>query len=76
MRKSAFWICKNKGADNRTADQRLCFCYIDSSVPLSFKPLIIFYGCKDWFVSDLVGNNGDRFSRDMANWISGKCFSK
>ena len=32
MRKSAFCICENKGADqlhgNRTADQRLCFRYI------------------------------------------------
>ena len=35
MRKSDF--CENKGADqqrgNRAADQRLCFCYIDSAIP-------------------------------------------
>ena len=35
---SAFCICENKAADqlsgNRTADQRLCFCYIDSTIPL------------------------------------------
>ena len=38
MRKPAFCICKNKDADqlrgNREADQRLCFCYIDSTIPL------------------------------------------
>ena len=35
MRKPAFCICENKGTDqlcdNRTADQLLCFCYIDSA---------------------------------------------
>ena len=38
MRKPDFCICENKGADqlcgNRTADQRLCFRYIDSTTPL------------------------------------------
>ena len=38
MRKSAFCICKNKGADqlcgNRTADQHLGFRYIDITIPL------------------------------------------
>ena len=38
MRKPAFCICENKGADqqcgNRTADQRHCFHYIDSTIPL------------------------------------------
>ena len=38
MRKSAFCICENKDADqlcgNRTADQRLCFRYIESTIPL------------------------------------------
>ena len=41
MRKPAFCICKNKDADqlrgNREADQRLCFCYIDSTIPLLSK---------------------------------------
>ena len=41
MRKPAFCICENKDADqlrgnNREADQRLCFCYIASSIPLYF----------------------------------------
>ena len=38
MRKPAFSICENKDADqlrgNREADQRLCFRYTDSTIPL------------------------------------------
>ena len=38
MRKPAFCICENKDADqlrgNREADQRLCFRYYDSQIPL------------------------------------------
>ena len=38
MRKPDFCICENKDADqlhgNREADQRLCFCYKDSTIPL------------------------------------------
>ena len=38
MRKPTFCICENKAADqlrgNREADQRLCFRYIDSTIPL------------------------------------------
>ena len=38
LRKPAFCICENKDADqlrgNREADQRLCFRYIDSTIPL------------------------------------------
>ena len=38
MRKSTFCICENKDADqlrgSREADQRLCFRYIDSTIPL------------------------------------------
>ena len=38
MRKPAFCICENKDADqlcgHRTADQRLCFRYVDSTVRL------------------------------------------
>ena len=36
--KTGFCICKNKDADqlrgNREADQRLCFRYMDSKIPL------------------------------------------
>ena len=52
MRKPAFRICENKDADQlrgkRKADQRLCFRYIDSTIPLlpkyeisSFKPSFV-----------------------------------
>ena len=38
MKKTTFCICENKDTDqlcgNRTADQRLCFRYIDSTIPL------------------------------------------
>ena len=38
MRKPTFCICENKDADqlrsNCAADQRLCFCYMDSTIPL------------------------------------------
>ena len=38
MRKTTFCICENKDADqlrgNREADQRNCFRYIDSTIPL------------------------------------------
>ena len=41
MRKPAFCICENKDADqlrgNREADQHLCFCYMDSTIPLLSK---------------------------------------
>ena len=41
MSKPAFCICKNKDADqlrgNREADQRLCFRYTDSTIPLLLK---------------------------------------
>ena len=41
VRKPAFCICENKDADqlrgNREADQRLCFRYIDSTIPLLSK---------------------------------------
>ena len=36
MRKSAFSICENKGADqlngHRAADVYICFCYIESTI--------------------------------------------
>ena len=41
MRNPAFCICENKDADQlhvkRKADQRLCFQYIDSTIPLLSK---------------------------------------
>ena len=78
MRKPDFCICENKDADqlrgNSEADQRLCFRYTDSTIPLLpkiyiFKPLAILCGCTAWFVSDLVGNPEDRFSQNEAHMI-------
>ena len=75
MRKPAFCICENKDADqlrgNRKADQRLCFRYKDSTIPLLSKSeipksLTIFCDCTARFVSDLVGNPEDRFSHNEA----------
>ena len=41
MGKPTICICENKNADqlrgNREADQRLCFCYTNSTIPLLFK---------------------------------------
>ena len=42
MRKPVIYICDNKDADqlrgNREADQRICFCYTASTIPLLPKP--------------------------------------
>ena len=55
MRNPTFCICENKDADllrgNREADQRLCFRYIDRTIPLLSNS-----ECTAWFVSDQVGN--------------------
>ena len=78
MRKPAFCRCEIKDADqlrgNREADQRLCFRYISSTIPLlpkykNFKPLAILCGCTAWFVWDLVENPEDRFSNNEAHII-------
>ena len=45
MRKPDFCICENKGADqlrsNGEADERLCFHYTDSTIPLLPKSKIL-----------------------------------
>ena len=80
MRKPAFCMCENKDADqlrgnqlcgNCEADQRLCFRYTDTTIPLlsKFKPLAILCGCTARFVSDLVGNPEDRFCHNEAQII-------
>ena len=70
MRKPTFYISENKDADqlrgNREADQRLCFRYTDSAIPIPskseiFKPLAIFCGCAAQFLSDQVGNQNIGF---------------
>ena len=74
MRNTDFYICENKDADqlrsNREADQRLCFRYTVSTIPL--LPKSVFCGCTAWFVSDLVGNPEDLFSHDEAHTVE-KC---
>ena len=63
VREPTFCISENKDADqlrgNHEADQRLCFRYLASTIPLppeskNFKPLTISSSCTAWFVSDLV----------------------
>ena len=48
MRKGAFCIWENNGADqlygNRTADQHLCFCCIDSTTALPGRLWTWFFG--------------------------------
>ena len=69
--KTGFCICENKDADqlrgNREADQRLCFRYIDGTIPLLPKLLAVLCGCTALFVWDLVGNPEDRFSHNEAH---------
>ena len=75
MGKPAFCKCENKDADQlrgyREADQRLCFRYTDSIIPLlPFKPLVIFCSCTARFVSDQVRNTEDRFFHNEAQICS------
>ena len=72
MRKPDFCICENKDADqlrgNREADQRLCFRYTDSTIPLLPKyEIAILCGCTARLVLDLVENPEDRFSHNEAH---------
>ena len=85
MRKPAFGICENKDADqlrgNREADQRLCFRYIDSKIPLLTKSKIsssypssvtVQPGlCETW--SQVVGNPKDQFSHNEAHLVPDVC---
>ena len=76
MRKPAFSICENKVADqlrdNHEADQRLCFRYKDSTIPLlSNYEISSLCGCRAWFVWDLVENPEDWFSHDEAHMAPG-----
>ena len=68
------FIYENKGMrGSHTADQPLCFSYIDSTIPLLSKSeissLAIFCGSAERFVSNLVGNPEDRFSHDVTHII-------
>ena len=61
MGKPTICIGENKDADqlrgNREADQRLCFHYSDSTIPLLSKLLAVLCGCTARFVSDLFKNH-------------------
>ena len=71
MRKPEICLCKNKGADqlrsNCETDQRFCFRYMDSTLPLLSKSEISSISCTDRFVLDLVRNPEDRFSHVAAH---------
>ena len=57
-----------------TADQHLCFCYTDSTIPLLPKyeiSKLAICGCTTWFVFDVVGNPKDRFSHNEAHMVFG-----
>ena len=68
--KTCFFSMQNKDADqlcgSRETDQRLCLNYTIQN----FKSLTIFWSCTDRFVSDLVANTEDIFSRDAAPKIN------
>ena len=69
MRKPDFCICENKDADqlrgDREADQRLCFRYIDSTIPLlpkyeisslNISSVVVQTGsCRTWFETPKTG---------------------
>ena len=81
VRKPTFCICENKAADqlrgNREADQRLCFRYTDSIIPLlsksdqSSSPLLWLYSS---VLSDLVGNHNVCFLTSRLIYILDRLF--
>ena len=75
MRKPAFCICENKDADqlrgDREADQRLCFRYTDSTIPLLHKSEISSLYASS--VAVLVGNPEDRVSHNEAQIRAHEC---
>ena len=83
MRKPAFCICENKGADqlrgNREADQRLCFRYIDTKSLYSLNPKFQASSHLLWLYSPFyVGpdqNPEDRFSHNEAHLMSSHYFA-
>ena len=69
MRKPTFCVCENKDADQLRGS--LCFCYIDSTIPLVPKYEISSPCHLVWLyslvcVTDLVGNPENRFSHNEA----------
>ena len=70
-RKPAFYICKNKSADqlhsNHAADLRLCFGYIDGKILFFLNPKFQASRHLLWYSLELDGDQEDRFSCDTAN---------
>ena len=76
MRKPAFCLCKNKGADQLHGYLISTFVFATKIVqslfflnPKNFKSLAIFCSCTAIFMSDLVRNTEDGFSRDGAQMV-------
>ena len=67
MRKPAFCICKNKGADQLRCIRAGTLFSLSSFQSQNYKHLAIFCGYSVRFVLDLVGNPEDRFSHDLAH---------
>ena len=83
MRKLDFCLCENKGTDQLCsickADQRLCFRYITIALLPKFEIssfLPVFVTVQARFVSDLVENPKDRFSRVAAQMKVAMFFSQ
>ena len=69
FRKPAFCIYENKGADQlySNRNQRLYFCYIESTILLLSEFKISSLGYIAWFISDLFGNPLDMSSHVAAH---------
>ena len=84
MRKPAFCICENKDADqlrgDREADQRLCFRYTDSTIPLlpkseisSFYPSSVTAQpglCQTWSETLKTGSLTTRLIHSLSLFVS------
>ena len=77
MRQPTICICENKDADqlrgNREADQRFCFRYIDSTIPLLSKSeisrLLLSSVAVQPGLSDQVGNQNIGFLMTRLKWL-------
>ena len=83
MGKPTIGMCENKGADqvrgNREADQRLCFRYSDSTIPLLLKSEISSFSflclCRPVCVGP-VRKPHCWFSHEAAHFFAGYCYIK
>ena len=74
MRKLDFCLFENKGADQLhskcEADQRLCFRYTDSTIPLLLISKISSFQPASVTVFPVVGNAEDRFRASRLRYFS------